>query len=259
MTCVYRPSRRAALRSVTEVLTTSAGEKPGLGYGGLLDRLSEETMETGRARNKLFQLARKADARGDAAKASRIRRHNLGRKKLRVKRHRGEAAVKSLVGQAVRQALCNRPVVVAVEDLSHLRGRTKSRKLSRIVSRWARSVWRERLEFRTRAGGSRLETVNAAFTSQMCPDPACGFVHKDNRHGDTFHCLHCGWDGDADVVAALNLLTRKDDAEIRRWMRCDAFWLAGSAAGRRPGTALGILLGRETAHRSRLGSTNAGR
>ena len=206
---------------MTEVLTTSAGEKPGLGYGGLLDRLSEETMETGRARNKLFQLARKADARGDAAKASRIRRHNLGRKKLRVKRHRGEAAVKSLVGQAVRQALCNRPVVVAVEDLSHLRGRTKSRQLSRIVSRWARSVWRERLEFRTRAGGSRLETVNAAFTSQMCPDPACGFVHKDNRHGDTFHCLHCGWDGDADVVAALNLLTRKDDAEIRRWMPVD--------------------------------------
>ncbi|EQD56500.1 transposase IS605 OrfB, partial [mine drainage metagenome] len=114
-----------------------------------------------------------------------------------MKRRRGEAAVKTIVGAAVRQALKNRPAVVAIEDLSHLRGRTKSRKLSRIVSRWARSHLKERLEFRTEAGGSRLETVNAAYTSQICANPACGFVHRDNRHGDRFHCLHCGWDGDS--------------------------------------------------------------
>lgn len=207
---------------VTEVLASSAGEKLGQGYGRLLDRLSEQTTETGRVRNKLFQLAGKADERGDAKKAARIRRNNLGRKKLRVKRVRGEAAIKMVVGQAVRQALRDRPAVVAVEDLSHLRGRTKSRKLSRIVSRWARSALRERLEFRSRAGGSRLETVNAAYTSQACPDPTCGFVHKENRHGDRFHCRTCGWDGDADVVAATNLLARVGDPEIRRWTPVDA-------------------------------------
>ena len=206
---------------VTEVLASSIGSKHGQGYGKLLERLSEETTETGKARNKLFQLARKAERRGDTAKASRIRRNNLGRKKLRVKRDRGEAAVKTVVGQAVRQALRSRPAVVAVEDLSHLRGRTRSRKLSRIVSRWARSALRERLEFRSQAGSSRLETVNAAFTSQMCPDPSCGFVHRDNRHGDSFRCLRCGWDGDADVVAALNLLARMNDPEIHRWTPVD--------------------------------------
>ena len=133
-----------------------------------------------------------------------------------MKRVRGEAAVKTVVGQAVRQVLRSRPAVVAVEDLTHLRGRTKSRKRSRIVSRWARTALRERLEFRTRVGCSRLETVHAAYTSQACPDPACGFVHRDNRHGDKFHCLRCGWDGDADVVAAMNPLARVGDAEIRR-------------------------------------------
>ncbi len=207
---------------VTEVLTTSTGEKLGPGYGTLLERLSEKTMETGKARNTLFQAAKKADERGDAAKASRIRRNNLGGKKLRVTRGRGEAAVKTMIGQAVRLSLRSRPAVVAVEDLSHLRGRTKSRKLSRIVSRWARSALRERLEFRTRAGCSRLETVNAAFTSQACPNPSCGFVHKDNRHGDRFRCLHCGRDGDADVVAATNLLARVHDPEIHRWTPVDA-------------------------------------
>ncbi len=202
---------------VTEVLASSSGEKYGLGYGALLDHLSSKTTATGRARNRLFQLANHAAERGDAAKAMRIQRNNLGHKKLRVQRERGEAAVKTLVGQAVRQALRDRPAVVAMEDLSHLRGRTKSRRLSRIVSRWARSILRERLEFRTQAGCSRLETVNAAYTSQTCPNPACGYVHRDNRHGDRFHCLHCGWDGDADVVAGMNLLSRMGDAEIHLW------------------------------------------
>jgi len=202
---------------VSEVLATSTGEKFGVGYGSLLERLSEETTETGKARNKLFQLAKRAEERGDAGKASRIRRNNLGRKKLRVRRERGEAAVKTVVGQAVRQALRGRPAAVAMEDLGHLRGRTKSRKLSRIVARWMRSVLHERLGFRSQAGGSRLETVNAAYTSQTCPVPTCGFVHKDNRHGDRFHCLQRGWDGDADVVAAMNLLARMGDPEIHRW------------------------------------------
>lgn len=174
-----------------------------------------ETTDTGKARNKLYQLAKKAAAAGDIAKASRIRRHNLGGKKLRRRRTRGEAAVKTVGGEAVRQALEAKPSVVVIEDLSHMRGRTKSRKLSRIVSRWARSALRERLEFRTQAGGSRLEPGNAAYTSQTCPVPTCGDVHKDNRHGDRFHCLKCGWDGDADVVAAMNLLARLDDPEIR--------------------------------------------
>jgi len=203
---------------VTEVLAANTGDKFGIGHGRLLDWLSEETTAKGKARNKLHQLAKKAEAAGDIAKASRIRRHNLGGKKLRKRRAQGEAAVKTMVGMAVRQVLeTTSAAVVVMEDLTHMRGRTKSRKLSRIVSRWARSALRERLEFRTQAGGSRLETVNAAYTSQTCPNPTCGYVHKDNRHGDRFHCLECGWDGDADVVAGMNLLSRLDDTEIHLW------------------------------------------
>jgi putative transposase len=216
----WKPATAPAMAvdaGITEVLATNTGEKLGHGYGKLLERLTEQTTKTGKARNKLHQLAKKADATGDIAKARRIRRHNLGGKKLRQRQAQGEAAVKTLVGAAVREVLNTRPSVVVVEDLSHMRGRTKSRQLSRIVSRWARSALRERLAFRTQAGGSRLETVNAAYTSQTCPNPTCGDVHRDNRHGDRFHCLHCGWDGDADVVAAMNLLSRLDDPEIHLW------------------------------------------
>ena len=30
-------------------------------------------------------------------------------------------------------------------------------------------------------------------------------------------CLHCGWDGDADVVAGMNLLAGIDDPDIHLW------------------------------------------
>ena len=202
---------------VTEVLASSDGRKYGQGFGRVLDRLSEQTTMTGRARNRLFRLAESAHNDGNNAKARRIRRFNLGRRSLEGQRRRGEAEVKRRVGEAVGRALASRPAVVAVEDLSHMRGRTKSRQLSRIVSRWMRSALRERLEFRSAAGGSRLETVHAAYTSQTCPDPACGYVHKDNRHGDRFQCLWCGYGGDADVIASWNIAARVDDPDIRLW------------------------------------------
>ena len=60
--------------------------------------------------------------------------------------------------------------------------------------------------------------VNAAYTSQRCPEPDCGYVHKDNRNGDMFHChnpyWNCNWQGGADKVAAMNLMARASDREI---------------------------------------------
>ncbi|EQD55564.1 transposase IS605 OrfB, partial [mine drainage metagenome] len=68
---------------------------------------------------------------------------------------------------------------------------------------------------------SDVKTANAAYTSQTCPEPTCGYVSSDNRHGDRFHCRNphweCNWQGDADYVAAMNLMVRIDDPEIVRF------------------------------------------
>ncbi|WP_367183932.1 zinc ribbon domain-containing protein [Ferrimicrobium sp.] len=70
-------------------------------------------------------------------------------------------------------------------------------------------------------GGSGIQTVNAAYTSQTCPDPTCGYVHRDNRHGDVFHCRNpyweCNWQGDVDHVAAMNIKSRIKDRQISRF------------------------------------------
>ena len=106
-----------------------------------------------------------------------------------------------------------RPQVVVVEDISGMRGRTKSRKLSRKVSRWMRSALKERTEFLSGVGGSRPEIVNPAYTSLECPQ--CGFVHQDNRQGDRFQCRHCHFTAHADTVGALNVQHRYTDPELR--------------------------------------------
>jgi len=42
----------------------------------------------------------------------------------------------------------------------------------------------------------------------------CGYVHRDNRQGERFICIKCGFKEDADVNGALNILSRKYDQEI---------------------------------------------
>ncbi len=85
------------------------------------------------------------------------------------------------ISEAFYGVLTTHPDVTAVEDLSRMRDRTKSRKLSRKVSRWMRSALRERSEFLSTVGGSRLETVIPGYMSQTCL--ACGFVQKETAQG----------------------------------------------------------------------------
>ncbi|MDA8206696.1 MAG: zinc ribbon domain-containing protein [Thermaerobacter sp.] len=51
------------------------------------------------------------------------------------------------------------------------------------------------------------------YTSQECPQ--CGYVHKENRQGDRFHCRHCHYIARADTVGAMNVERRYTDPELR--------------------------------------------
>jgi putative transposase len=201
---------------VTEVFADSRGNFYGEGFGRVLDRLSAQTITQGAERNRLHaaekELAASSRA-GEREKAGRIRRFNLGQVKLDARRVRGQAEVKRRIAEALRKVLRFRPDVVVMEDLNRMRGRTKSRNLSRVVSRWMRSSLKERAEFLSQVGGSRLETVNAAYTSQECPQ--CGYVHPNNREGDRFHCRNCHFTGHADTVGAVNVERRYTDPELR--------------------------------------------
>ena len=62
------------------------------------------------------------------------------------------------------------------------------RGVNRKLSNWVKGVAQDRFKFMTKVGGTLLEQVNRAYSSQTCPK--CGFVEEKNRKGDRFKCQH---------------------------------------------------------------------
>ena len=67
--------------------------------------------------------------------------------------------------------------------------------------------FRRQLEYKLNWNGGILVPVPAHYTSQTCP--ACGHVAKENRQTQAkFVCVDCGFEANADVVGAMNVLAR---------------------------------------------------
>ena len=65
----------------------------------------------------------------------------------------------------------------------------------------------KRLKDKMDANGGKLVIVPAAYTSQTCHK--CGHVAKGNRDSQAVsHCVECGYEANADVNAAMNILDR---------------------------------------------------
>jgi len=125
---------------------------------------------------------------------------------------RTKAAIDCEVNRAVNVVLKSEPEKIITENLTFSVDTNKGKKWNRRLNQWVKGVIQDRIAFKTLAGRSSHEQVNAAFTSQMCP--SCGYTNKLNRKRDSFQCLHCGHLGHADHIAAMNILSRYADREI---------------------------------------------
>ena len=88
----------------------------------------------------------------------------------------------------------------------HNGARTKAGLNRSILSNnWSRLM--KRLKDKMDANGGSLAIVPAAYTSQTCHQ--CGHVAKGNRESQAvFKCVKCGYEANADVNAAMNILSR---------------------------------------------------
>jgi putative transposase len=69
---------------------------------------------------------------------------------------------------------------------------------------WAISKLLHMLSYKCADAGVPVIYVSPDFTSQRCP--RCGTIHKNNRRTQAlFRCVNCGFQHNADIVAALNL------------------------------------------------------
>ena len=215
---------------VSEVCTDTKGVKHGDELKQILTDFTEANNRSGKRRGKLHANWRKLTA-SNPAKARSIAKNNLGTKKQSRRRIKARASVQTVTGCAIKEVVYGagnrtrakgavaqhknqRPGRLGIEDLAHLRGKAKSKKLSRLCSTWMRAENQARVVVHTSVACSNGIYLNAAYTSQTCPKPTCGYVHAQNRQGDKFHCLNCKWQGDADQVAAMNLKAGITDTEI---------------------------------------------
>ena len=77
-----------------------------------------------------------------------------------------------------------------------------------LSNNWSRLM--KRLKDKMDANGGRFILVPAAYTSQACHK--CGHVAKKNRESQAvFECVECGYKANADINAAMNILSRALD------------------------------------------------
>ena len=111
--------------------------------------------------------------------------------------------------------------IVCVEDLQ-IRNMSKSSKgnaethgkqvrqksgLNRAILDQGWGEFRRQLDYKLAWNGGHLIAVPPHNTSRTCP--ACGHVSADNRQTQArFECVACGYENNADVVGAINVLER---------------------------------------------------
>jgi IS605 OrfB family transposase len=195
----------------SEVFIDSDGTTHGEGLGSLLTTQSDSLKVKYQRRNKLKSIANKKPH-----KAERIRRNNLGRKKLDNRKAKHKAQVKKLVIKAVHSVVDKSQLIVG-EDLSATFKSSKPMRKNqkRRLSGWVKGLIADALEQVSLRRGASVVPVNAAYTSQMCS--CCGCLGR--RNGDAFYCINteCGVVLQADWNAAVNIKLRKNDPEIGRW------------------------------------------
>ena len=76
------------------------------------------------------------------------------------------------------------------------------------------SSLKNEVEHIARKYGIALSTVQASYTSKMCP--VCGCIEDENRpEQETFCCVECGHSANADFNAAVNIRNRVSEAVLR--------------------------------------------
>ena len=78
--------------------------------------------------------------------------------------------------------------------------------LNREIQSQTWGMLREQLRYKAEWAGREFAVVPAQHTSQRCSQ--CGVIAAGNRSGKTYRCRGCGYEGDADVNAALNIMAR---------------------------------------------------
>ncbi len=122
-------------------------------------------------------------------------------------RHKLTTALAKNHGRVAAEALALCSLTRSVRGTVELPGKNVAAKarLNRSLLAQGHGETLRQLDYKLGWSGGKLILVNPAFTSQTCPE--CGSVGAQNRPTrERFQCVACGYAGQADSVAARNIL-----------------------------------------------------
>ena len=97
--------------------------------------------------------------------------------------------------------------LVVVERLYDLKQNVKaSKQFRKTLSNWNYRELLDIIQKHTENNRVSFRTVNPYKTSQECPE--CHHTQRENRVGENFKCLKCGFSEQADYVGSLNIRNR---------------------------------------------------
>ena len=201
-------------KGYTEAFVDNEGQHHGEGLGKVLSKFSDKRKVVYQHRNKLLAVANKCKEH-NPAKHDRIIKHNLGRQKLDKAKKKETAIVKDIVYKAAHSVF-DKAGRLGAEDLTEPIKNTRpmTKDLTRQLSGWVKGILALALLMVSQRRGALLQLVNAAYSSQECS--LCHGLGQ--RKGDTFKCMHCMVELDADQNAAGVMKHRLDCVEITRYM-----------------------------------------
>ena len=129
-------------------------------------------------------------------------------KKLSGKERRFARDVNHVISGEIAERAKGTSSAIALEELKGIRKRTTVGKNRRYRhNSWSFCQLRTFIEYKALESGVPVIGVNAKNTSRECPD--CHTVDKRNRpERSIFKCISCGFEGEADFVASLNIRNR---------------------------------------------------
>ena len=98
---------------------------------------------------------------------------------------------------------------LVLEDLTGISHKTKNRvgkTTRRLIGHWNYKYIVDRITNLCDVNRVDVAFVDPAYTSQTCRQ--CGHIDKGNRSGEKFKCRKCGFKGNADYLASLNIRDR---------------------------------------------------
>jgi IS605 OrfB family transposase len=98
--------------------------------------------------------------------------------------------------------------LIVVEKLDNLKRSAsgRSKEFRKTLSNWNYRELLEIIQKHTENNRVSFRSVNPYKTSQMCPE--CNHTQRENRNGENFKCLKCGFSEQADYVGSLNIRDR---------------------------------------------------